>query len=591
MSSRPESQPPFSLLWPDGHPPDTVFTLSPQTARDVGLQAVIERLSAGNEQQQAITDVFFSLPVDPRIICYRQEILHDLRQHPRLIAVLQRLMPTIEALAAYHFRRDPRGEVRESTDLYEVTWRLGELEGIVACVSQLDDTLTAVAPDLHSAGLQALHREVQRIAADPVFQELTEKLPDWLAQVRASQSVTVGINLDAHLQPHAAVLLSVNEKPFTEAGFLGKLLDRTGAKWRGIAPLRSAVPEEPKMMIGTPVPLPMPSRPNPLLAPLFRDLAQVLNKVCRPIADALQTYTQINGRLFVGLWRELIFYLTAVRFVERLYAASLPLCRPQIAPMEARVCEVSDGYNVALALALSAGGAPVDLSRQVVTNNVALGEDGRIQILTGPNQGGKTTYVQAVGLTQVLAQAGLLIPGSRARISPVDGIYTHFPVEEKAAGGSGRFAEEAQRLSDIFARATRHSLLLLNESLTSTSAGESLYLTQDLVRAMRLVGTRAVLATHMHELAAGVDALNQDTPGDSRVVSLVASRVESADDGAAAGDGPITRSYRIQPGPPMGRSFARELAVKYGIGYEQLVELLHKRGLLPDDAPATKGDR
>ncbi len=151
-------------------------------------------------------------------------------------------------------------------------------------------------------------------------------------------------------------------------------------------------------------------------------------------------------------------------------------------------------------------------------------------------------------------------------------IQTHYPVEERAARGTGRFGEEAQRLSQLFARSTRHSLILLNESLASTNAGESLYIAQDIVRIMRRMGTRALFATHLHELAVDVEAFNAHTTGDSHVVSLVASRSTAEDS--------EQRSYKIVPGKPLGRSYAREIAAQYGISYEQLTTMLQQRGVL-----------
>jgi DNA mismatch repair ATPase MutS len=180
-----------------------------------------------------------------------------------------------------------------------------------------------------------------------------------------------------------------------------------------------------------------------------------------------------------------------------------------------------------------------------------------------------------VGLCQLLAQTGVWVPAARARLSPVDNIYTHYPVEEQLAKGTGRFGDEAQRLSQIFAQGTRHSLVLLNESLASTNPGESLYIAQDIVRILRRLGARAIFATHLHELAADVAALNASTDGDSRIVSLVASRTA-----AEAGDNGPQRSYKIAPGPPLGRSYAREIAAQYGISYDQLTTLLQQRGVL-----------
>ena len=115
--------------------------------------------------------------------------------------------------------------------------------------------------------------------------------------------------------------------------------------------------------------------------------------------------------------------------------------------------------------------------------------------------------------------------------------------------------------------------MLLNESLASTNAGESLYIAQDVVRILRRLGARAVFATHLHELAAQVDALNANTAGDSLIVSLVASQREAV-------DADPQRSYKVAPGPPLGRSYAREIAAQYGISYEQLTALLQQRGVL-----------
>jgi DNA mismatch repair ATPase MutS len=147
----------------------------------------------------------------------------------------------------------------------------------------------------------------------------------------------------------------------------------------------------------------------------------------------------------------------------------------------------------------------------------------------------------------------------------------HFPAEERPEMASGRLGEEAARLREIFAAASRHSLVLLNESLASTSATESLYLARDVVRGLQLLGARAVFVTHLHGLAAECDALNAATPGESRVFSLVSLAEE--DDG-----GQVHRTYRIVAAPPAGSSYAREIAEQHGISYAQLAVLLRSRG-------------
>jgi DNA mismatch repair ATPase MutS len=160
----------------------------------------------------------------------------------------------------------------------------------------------------------------------------------------------------------------------------------------------------------------------------------------------------------------------------------------------------------------------------------------------------------------------------------VDNIYTHFPKEEKIEAETGRFGDEARRLGEIFRHITENSMVLLNETLSSTSAGESLYLAQDVVRILRRAGLRAIYSTHLHELASLVEEINRATPGDSKVTSLVSSPVD--EEPGVSGD--IRRSYRIETRPPMGRSYAREIAARYGIGYSQLEETLKKRGVLKE---------
>jgi DNA mismatch repair ATPase MutS len=311
------------------------------------------------------------------------------------------------------------------------------------------------------------------------------------------------------------------------------------------------------------------------MVPLFADVASVLEKAAIPVADRLRQYAGLQGQLFTGLRQGLIFYLGAVRFIRRLQGQGLSMCRPQIAPSGERRCEVRAAYNVHLALRRSVtedGGAP-----GVVRNDIRIGPEGHILILTGPNRGGKTTYIQGVGIVHLLAQAGCYVPGTQAIISPLDHLFTHFPLEEQAELGTGRLGEEAMRLAKIFEQVTRRSLVLLNETLSSTSFSESLYLAQDIVRILRRVGARAIYSTHLHELANRVDELNDSVPGDSAIVSVVSSAVETASQGA--GD-EIVRTYKVEARPPLGQSYAREIAARHGISYQQLEKILSERGVL-----------
>ncbi len=559
-----QSLPSLSLLWPDGtRPSQTCTALDPQCVRDLELESTLTALADSRPGRSTIREVFLNLCTDPSIIAYRQDILDDLWRNPDFTMHLEALLPDLSALDTAHIVVD-----RRRSPLHEVAWRLGELEHLVSCVTGLSIVFAQVGDKVRAAGWCTLRDLIAQTTQDAVYQHLTRALPDMVRTIRAKVSVMIGVNLDGQLRPVEATLLSVNERKFTSSTFLDRLFGRRVEDFKGLGPLHT-VPDlvqgdGPSGSQGSTRDI------NPLMVPLFRNLAKILDTVCQPIAQALRQYDVLHSGFLAALRGDLTFYLAAVRLMERLRSRGLPVCRPDIAPMTERVCALHEAYNLNLALHQM---AHPDGNARIVTNDVHLGEQGRIGILTGPNQGGKTTYIHMVGLCQILAQAGVWVPAARARLSPVDNIYTHYPVEEQVAKGTGRFGDEAQRLSQIFVRGTRHSLVLLNESLASTNSGESIYIAQDLVRIPRHLGARALFATHLHELAADVAALNASTAGDSLIISLVASPREAGDDGPR-------RSYKIAPGPPLGRSYTREIAAQYGMSYDQLTALLQQRGVL-----------
>ena len=553
----------FSLLYPPGAAVDggtSLLELSPSAAHDLGLDEVITAFATDRDHQREIRELFSRLPRDPGVITYRQAVLEDLLANPTLAERFASLLPVIDSLFASAYRGK-----QEMPWLHEVAWRAGELQNIIDCFEGMGDALHLVEERIQSEGLRSLQEEIRKAQEDPTYQRLVRELPGLLARLRGSASITIGVNLDTSLRPIQATLLAVNEKPFTDQSLLNRLFG-TRTDREGIAPLHS-VPRKVEGPYSAPV--------DPMLVPLFADLANVLEKTAIPIADQLNQYASLHGRLFTHLRQGLIFYLGAIRFIRRFQSVGLEMCRAQIAPADERRCDAADSYNVHLVLRrLDAGDGSAST---IIRNDIRMGPEGHILILTGPNRGGKTTFMQGVGILHILAQAGCYVPGTQAVISPLDHLFTHFPLEEKPESDAGRFGEEAMRLETIFKEVTRHSLVLLNETFSSTSFSESLYLAQDLVRILRRVGARAIYSTHLHELANRADELNASVPGDSRIVSVVSSPV---DEGAPVKGADGNRTYKLEIRPPLGQSYAREIAARYGISYEQLEKDLSKRGVL-----------
>jgi DNA mismatch repair ATPase MutS len=558
------AQPGVSLLYPSDAVDRSAFQhWSKNALADLAVDKLVKALRHGPTYEHSVREILLTLCSDPEIITYRQETLEDFLNNPDFVGKLASLLPLMERLHTY---AGNRGMAQEDS-IQQLLGRLNELNTYLSVVQKMRAAFQSSATAIRSRALKELDARLGQLEADETFQSMQENLPEMLARLNGVPSITLGINLDNELRPVEAVLLSVNDKPFKGGSFLDRLVGRKKAAKgdQGIGPIHE-VPSDFVQGIDSRV-VRLPNRIDPLMVPLFRDVYEVLKAVISPIASGLRRYAQVHADLLLPLDQEIAFYLGAAALVQQMRELGLPMCRPEVLPAEARAAKIDQMYNLLLAL------HPVyehgsDQRAPIVLNDVDFGPDGRIFILTGPNQGGKTVYTQAVGMLQLLFQAGLYVPARQASISPVDGIYTHFATEEEFNSRQGRLSEEASRLSEIFKTLTRHSLVLLNESLSSTSPRESFYLSLDIVRALRLYEVRAIFATHLHELADGLDSLNAEGQSDSLIASLVAG-VE-AEEASEAQD--VARTYQIKPGPPRGLSYARGIAHRFGISYEQLAE-------------------
>ena len=554
----------FSLLRPDSESAGHARTSNAAVDDNLRLKVIADLMSPHVDYRRPILNLLSALQTDEATLRYRGDVFDDCLANPAFTAGLNDLLPQIRGLQ--NTVRDIRAR-RNQVSL--VLSRLTELENYVECLCALDALLQTHLKALSAAAWRRLADELQRIVNEPAFKQMTAELPNLRAEIRQIVSVTIGVNLSPDLKPVAATLLSLNKQRFRGPRFFRKFwgIDDE-ADWRGISVLRES-PAAGRYRNGSILAERREMLDRLAANVLFSDLGKVLDDVIQPISRALERYTQFRSSLLRALEPEIAFYVGGAGLIGGLRARGLPLCRPELIPAAERRLEARALYNIDLALRLSRQQPDGDLKDHIVSNDVAFNEKGRIHILTGPNRGGKTTYIQAVGLLHVLAQAGMHVPAESAALSPVDGIFLHFPAEEKPNMESGRLGEEAGRLREIFRRATRQSLLLLNESLASTSATESFFLARDVVCCLRMLGARALFVTHLHELAADCEAINSDVAGDSRVQSLI-SEMEAGADG-------LRRTYRVVPAAPRGQSYAREIARQYGISFEQLGALLADR--------------
>ncbi|MBL1073726.1 DNA mismatch repair protein MutS [Nocardia sp. 2] len=243
---------------------------------------------------------------------------------------------------------------------------------------------------------------------------------------------------------------------------------------------------------------------------------------------------------------ELRFYLDYLGFVRTLAAQGLPYCYPEVTADFAGV-SADGGYDAALAHTLAGTG------KTVVRNDFRLDDRERVLVVTGPNQGGKSTFARMVGQLVYLAALGCPVPATRARIMLPDRLFTHFVRADDLTDPAGALAQELTRMRDILARTTEHSVVILNESLSTTTAADAAHIGGEVVRQLLTQGAVTVYVTFVEELA---------TLG-PRVVSMVA--------GVATPDDPV-RTFRLERRPPDGLAYAAMLTHRHGLTYDAIRE-------------------
>ncbi|MFO8063776.1 MAG: hypothetical protein R6V29_03985 [Spirochaetia bacterium] len=564
-------------MFPNEQSRSREYPLPRRTQEDLGLDLLAGELCDGALSRGRIDHALSHLPADGETVTYRRRVLADLAAAPELRNALEALLPKLRELTVFS-----RSAADTDSPLLQAIRRMGELELYVECIEDLCSAAhTAPSASRRSEGLTALFAYATEVRDTPHFAALKEELPRMKEGLKHKQSVTIGINLDERFRPSEAALLSVNPERFEQSGVLGKFLDSLSVspRYRVSAPLHK-MPSTPRVPEGK-IPL----------TPLFQDLSDILKSLGRTLERSLKEFLSIETAELAGIEHELSFYLGAYRLKERLDEAGFATCLPTISEDNGRRLRAEGFYNVHLALRAlqsprsgreSAGVEGADgedeeattaaAAASVVENDIDLGPEAGLAVITGANQGGKTTFVQGAGIIQVMAQAGLFVTARSAELSPVDTVLTHFPSAEGGNIETGRLSTELSELSALFESATADSLLLLNESLAGTNAGEALELAEEMLWALRRVGTRTLYATHLHGIIERLPELNTSSISGPVISGLAA---ETQWDGET-----MKRTYRIIPQAQQGKSFARDLARRHGVTYEQLVEQFSKRGLL-----------
>lgn len=562
----------LSLLYPGAKRPE--YEILPEdTAHDLALDEFCSRLSPMEPVRQVIRSIMTHISGDSQVIRYRCDVFQDILRFPKLREQMRTLLDRVDFLKTY----GSFGKESDAAGVWELVHRLDEMDEYIQCVQAIYTCLNEV--EIQSEGFRNLKEYVRKLYEDHGFEQLKKDIDGLKAETSKVKSITLGVNLNDRYEPSEVGIVSINSKAFTKSGIIANFCDflnrkdeiqdgnewkeqyqfRTpGRDWEGNGGTgRGSVGLVPAMQ-GM-IPSGMAGVANDGLSQdvthiLDRAITSMLTRIVKQLKHILSRHVNVSTSTISALLPELLYYIHWAEYVEKLQKNGFVLCKPTLLDQERREMKAVGLYNMKLAQSLM---EKKEGRESIVGNDLDFTSQHRIYILTGANRGGKTTITQAVGMAFLLAQGGIYVPADSFAFSPADNIFTHYPADENQTMDLGRLGEESKRFRELFEKATSRSLLLLNESFSTTSFEEGFYIARDVVRILLKLGVRTIFNTHMHKLAMEVERLNEEGT-ESKAASLITETQEGK------------RSYRIRVAPPEGLSYARDIAEKYGVTYELL---------------------
>ncbi len=563
-----------SLLYPKGEA--GYKTVSETTMHDLGMDAFCCQLTDNKTEQAVIMQVLSKMTADPHTAKYRSDIFDEIYKNPQMCEKMMELLGKIDFLKDYGvFKKN----YESSAGIWDLMHRLEEMNEYIGYVEATHECLLEAEPV--SEGLKALKERIDKVYHDNGYDALKRDISRLKASTENLKSITLGINLNERFEAESMGLISINNKQFVRSGIIGEFYEKIAAKdhiqegtdWDENYKYHQIKPDALTDNAGlAKTALVTSGMKSPLLASqiasipsgdgaeystryMNREANHLISITVKNLRETLHKYMSVTITEVTDLIPELMFYVRFADYIRKLADKGIKFSKPE-------VIEKADfGYEMHAKGVYNLKLIPGSLltGEEIVPNDLDFDKDSMIYILTGANRGGKTTITQTVGQIFMLAQSGIYIPGESFDYEPVDCIYTHFPADEDKTMDLGRLGEECKRFRELYRDAGNKSLILLNETFSTTSFEEGYYIARDSVKAIAKKGIRTIYNTHMHKLA--MEITSESGEREREGIKSLIIRSEDEED-----------RFKVVVAPPEGMSYAKRIAERYGVTYESLTD-------------------
>lgn len=274
-----------------------------------------------------------------------------------------------------------------------------------------------------------------------------------------------------------------------------------------------------------------------------RALTDLKNRGINLVANALAQSVDHILSFFTMVRTELAFYLGCLNLHEQLTQLGMPLAFPLPAASDERRHTFRGLYDICLALTMN---------QRAVTNDMQA-DDKDLVIITGANQGGKSTFLRSIGLAQLMMQCGMFVPAESFCANLCSGLFTHYKRKEDATMRSGKLDEELSRMSEIVDAIRPDALVLFNESFAATNEREGSEIARQITCALLEKRIQVFFVTHLYEFAHGLF--------EQHMANALFLRAERQADG--------TRTFKLCEGEPLQTSYGVDVYHQIFKGHQE----------------------